>query len=260
MPDPSPTHAGPTHAGKLPTRRLLGLDFVAVEAGAVLHHLLARPAAAPFGYVVTPNADHLVRLARDPALHPVYAGAALRLLDSRLVRRSAHALGLAAPPVVPGSDLTARLLAALGDRERLTIVGLPRAFVPALVARTGIAPPAHHDPPQGFEHDKVAFAASLRFVLDHPARFVLLALGAPRQERLAAAIAATGQARGLGLCVGASLDFLSGRARRAPVWMQRAGIEWAHRLGSEPRRLARRYLRDDPAIFALLLRERLTAA
>ncbi len=95
------------------------------------------------------------------------------------------------------------------------------------------------------------------FVLAHPSRFVFLAVGSPRQEMLADAIRATGQATGLGLCIGASLEFLAGASRRAPRWMQRAGLEWLHRLGSDPRRLARRYLVEDPPIFRLLLRERL---
>jgi exopolysaccharide biosynthesis WecB/TagA/CpsF family protein len=72
---------------------------------------------------------------------------------------------------------------------------------------------------------------------------------------LAAAIAATGQARGVGLCIGASLAFLSGTTQRAPMWMQRWGLEWLHRVASDPRRLAWRYLVQDPAVFGLLFRE-----
>jgi UDP-N-acetyl-D-mannosaminuronic acid transferase (WecB/TagA/CpsF family) len=49
----------------------------------------------------------------------------------------------------------------------------------------------------------------------------------------------------------------AGAAARAPDWMQRGGAEWLHRLLCDPRRLARRYLLDDPPIFSLLLRERL---
>ena len=240
----------------IPTTRLLGLDFAAAAPATVLEWALARPAEAPFGYVVTPNADHLVRLAREPALASVYAAAELRLLDSRVVRRAARVLGLPPPPVVPGSDLAAALLAVLPPGERITLVGLPPVWLPALVRRTGIAPPAHCDPPRGFARDAAALAEVVRFVEAHPARFVILAVGAPQQELLAAAIAAGGRARGLGLCVGAAIDFLAGRARRAPWWMQRAGLEWLHRLGHEPRRLAARYLCDDPAIFALLLDER----
>ncbi|MDE2581399.1 MAG: WecB/TagA/CpsF family glycosyltransferase, partial [Rhodospirillales bacterium] len=148
------------------------------------------------------------------------------------------------------------VLAALPPGERITLIGLPAPWLEPLCRRTGIAAPAHCNPPRGFAQDKAALAAVVRFVEAHPARFVLLAVGAPQQERLAAAIAARGAATGLGLCVGAAIDFLAGRARRAPGWMQHAGLEWLHRLGQEPRRLARRYLRDDPAIFALLLAER----
>ena len=91
----------------------------------------------------------------------------------------------------------------------------------------------------------------------HPARFIFLAVGSPRQEMLAAAIQATGRATGIGLCIGASLEFIAGAQPRAPAWMQRTGLEWLHRLGRDPRRLARRYLIDSPAILPMLLRERL---
>lgn len=127
-----------------------------------------------------------------------------------------------------------------------------------IVRATGlIPPPAHFDPPMGFARDPAAMAAAVAFVLDHPARFVFLAVGSPAQERLAEAIAATGRARGVGLCIGAGLAFLAGAERRAPRWMQMAGLEWLFRLVTNPRRLWRRYLCDSPAVLRLLLRERL---
>jgi exopolysaccharide biosynthesis WecB/TagA/CpsF family protein len=179
----------------------------------------------------------------------------LRLLDSRVVAGMGGVIGLPMPPVVTGSDLTEALLLAL-MRERVTIIGLAPEWLPALVKRYGIPRPAHHNPPPGFEHDPAAFAAAVQFAVSHPARITFLAVGSPRQERLAAAIAASGQATGIGLCVGASLEFLAGGRRRAPVWMRRTGFEWLHRLLTNPRRLARRYLLDSPAIIPLLLRER----
>lgn len=239
---------------------LLGLDFADLDAAAASAWIAARPDGAPFGYVVTPNADHLVRLAREPALMPAYRGAALCLLDSRVVAAAARACGLPAPRVAPGSDVTAALLARhLGPEERLTIVGLRSWLLPRLIARCGlIHVPRHLDPPRGFEHDPAAFDAAVQFVLAHPARFVFLALGSPRQERLAAAIAATGRATGTGLCIGAGLDFLAGAQRRAPAWARQAGLEWLFRLAGDPRRLARRYLWDCPAVLPMLLQERLT--
>ena len=238
------------------TVRLLGLDFADLDAAAAAALVAQRPAGSRFQYVVTPNADHLVRLARDPALAVVYRNARLRLLDSRVVAGAAQLLALPVPRVAPGSDLTALLLSRhLRPGEQVTIVGLRPCWLPALVARCGLAPPAHYDPPMGFATDRATLADTVDFVLAHPARFVFLAVGSPRQELLAASIAATGRASGTGLCIGASLEFIAGAARRAPSWMQHAGLEWLFRLANDPRRLAGRYLVDCPAVFRLLLRE-----
>jgi hypothetical protein len=54
------------------------------------------------------------------------------------------------------------------------------------------------------------------------------------------------------LCIGASINFLTGDERRAPRWMQRCCIEWAHRLMLSPRRMAHRYLVRGPRVFGLL--------
>ncbi|CAH2601058.1 WecB/TagA/CpsF family glycosyltransferase [Rhodovastum atsumiense] len=222
--------------------------------------LAARPADAPFGYVVTPNAEHLVQLAGDPGLAEVYRAALLRLLDSRVVARAAAALGLAAPPVVPGSDLVATLLARhLAPGDRLTVIGLQPEYLPLLRQRCGPVAIAHHLPPVAFEHDPTAFRIALDFALAHPARFTLLAVGMPRQELLAAALRNSGRARGTGLCIGSALEYFIGARRRAPRVLQRASLEWAYRLCHEPRRLGRRYLLQSPRIFPLLLRERLGA-
>jgi N-acetylglucosaminyldiphosphoundecaprenol N-acetyl-beta-D-mannosaminyltransferase len=237
--------------------RLLGLAFDALSQAGVLRLIEARPAGAPFAYVVTPNADHLVRLARNPGLYRLlYSGAWLRLLDSRVVACLARLLGLPAPPVVTGSDLTAALVQeAVARNERVTILGMTDERAQALAAHTGLRF-RHYNPPAGFEQDPIAIMKAVRFVEDNPARLVFLAVGSPRQEMVAQALAARGIATGTALCVGASLDFLAGVERRAPVMVQRAGLEWAWRLARNPRRLWRRYLVDDPAVLRLLWRER----
>ncbi|HYZ32712.1 MAG TPA: WecB/TagA/CpsF family glycosyltransferase [Crenalkalicoccus sp.] len=239
-----------------PVRRLLGLDFAALDREGALGWVAGRPAEAPFAYVVTPNADHLARLARRPELASLYRGAALRLLDSRVVSRLAPLFGLEAPPVVTGSDLVAAMLArAVRPEDSIAVLGAPAPAVAALAKRYGLTRIAHHDPPMGFEDDPAAFAAAVEFVETHPARFVLLAVGSPRQERVAAAVASRGRAQGLGLCIGAGLLFLAGLERRAPGWVQQAALEWAWRLAHDPRRMARRYLVDDPVVLALMWRE-----
>jgi N-acetylglucosaminyldiphosphoundecaprenol N-acetyl-beta-D-mannosaminyltransferase len=237
--------------------RLLDLDLANLDAPGAAALIAQRPADAPFAYVVTPNADHFVRIARNPALRPVYTDAWIRLLDSRVVARAARLLGLQTPRVAPGSDLAAVLFARHLDPDQpVTIVGLRAAYVARLARWYRLTNVAHYDPPAGFEHDAASFREAIAFVLAHPARLTFLAVGSPRQEMLAHAIAATGRACGTGLCVGAALEFLSGGATRAPGWMRFAGLEWLFRLTREPRRLAQRYLRDDPLIFRLLLDEK----
>jgi len=240
----------------VPTVSLLGLDFADLSMGAVLGWLAARPADAAFGYVVTPNADHLVRLKRRPSLRHLYADAILRLLDSRVVARVAKTAGLPAPAVVPGSDLTAHLVREVMDpNEPVTILGMEAEAVAMLSHRMGLRRVAHHNPPMGFEHDPAEFERAVRFIEENPARFSFLAVGSPRQCQVANAVSRRGKARGTGLCIGASLLFLSGHEKRAPRPVQQAGLEWAWRLVQDPRRLARRYLVDSPAVLRLLREE-----
>ena len=61
-----------------------------------------------------------------------------------------------------------------------------------------------------------------------------------------------GIARGMALCIGASVNFMTGVERRAPRWMQRIGAEWVYRLMHDPGRLAKRYLVRGPRVFWLL--------
>jgi exopolysaccharide biosynthesis WecB/TagA/CpsF family protein len=242
-------------AGSAPVR-LLGVEFAGLGPGEVLERLAARPPSAPFAYVVTPNADHLNRLASRPDLKPLYDAAALRLLDSRVVARLAKLFGIPAPPVVTGSDLTAALFdRVIGPRDPLVVLGGSEEIASGLAARYRLSNLAHHDPPMGFDRDPAALEAAIRFLETHPARFAFLAVGSPRQERVAEALVRRGGATGIGLCIGASLHFLTGAERRAPRVVQGAGLEWAWRLARDPSRLARRYLVDSPQVIRLLWHE-----
>jgi len=73
------------------------------------------------------------------------------------------------------------------------------------------------------------------------------------QELLAHAIVARRSGTGVGVCVGAALEYCAGARKRAPGWMRRAGLEWLYRLGQAPGRLAGRYLLDDPPVFVALI-------
>ena len=84
-------------------------------------------------------------------------------------------------------------------------------------------------------------AADIAAINEARPDFVWVGLGMPKQEKWMAQHVGKIEATAL-LGVGAAFDFLSGEKPRAPVWMQRSGLEWLFRLITEPRRLAHRYL------------------
>jgi exopolysaccharide biosynthesis WecB/TagA/CpsF family protein len=207
-----------------------------------------------YGFVVTPNVDHLIRLHEDRKFRQLYAAARYVLLDSRFLANMLHMVTGRRLPVCTGSDLTAKLLAevaVVGDR--IVVIGGNQTQMNELTMRYGFRNLVQFSPPMGFTGDPEALEACLSFVEAHsPFRFCLLAVGAPQQEILAERLKVRGVARGLALCVGASIDFVTGTQRRAPQWMQQAGLEWLFRLAQNPARLATRYLVRGPRVFGLL--------
>ena len=204
-----------------------------------------------YGYVVTPNVDHMIRFHESGAFRALYAQASYVLLDSRiaaLLFRLVHRVRL---PVCTGSDLTAALLAGVIDpSDGVVLIGGSERQARLLESRYGLRNLRHHNPPMGFIDDEHEVEACLRFVEEaSPFRFCLIAVGSPRQEVLAQKLGQRGRAQGLALCIGASIDFLTGGERRAPAWMQRYGMEWLYRLMQNPRRLAWRYLVRGPKFF-----------
>jgi exopolysaccharide biosynthesis WecB/TagA/CpsF family protein len=207
-----------------------------------------------YGYVVTPNADHVLRLHDDPKFRALYASAAYVLLDSRLLAhllRLWHGVDL---PVCAGSDLVASLFqSVIAPGDKLVLIGGNAEQAQKLRERFGLTDLAHFNPPMGFIRDRAAVEECLEFIESHsPFRFCLLAVGSPQQEIIAQKLRERRVAHGLALCIGASVNFLTGDERRAPAWMRKFGLEWLFRLLQSPRRLASRYLVRGPRIFRLL--------
>lgn len=210
-------------------------------------------AAAPFDrcrYVVTPNVDHTVLLQERQDLCAAYHDASLVLADGWPVVAASRLVGKPLPERVPGSDLVPMLLqAALPDRPlRVFLLGAApgvgeRAARNILHEYDGVDIVGVHSPPLGFEFDEDENRRILYLVEQTEPDVLVVGLGAPKQElwvhanqdRLKAKVA---------LCVGATIDFLAGEKSRAPRWLQRIGLEWLHRMLSDPRRLVKRYVRD----------------
>jgi N-acetylglucosaminyldiphosphoundecaprenol N-acetyl-beta-D-mannosaminyltransferase len=88
------------------------------------------------------------------------------------------------------------------------------------------------------------------------AQAVWIGLGAPKQD-LSADLLRIMHAAPVILCVGAAFDFIGGTITRAPLWMRRSGLEWLHRLTSEPTRLWKRYLVGNPRFVSGVVRDHL---
>jgi N-acetylglucosaminyldiphosphoundecaprenol N-acetyl-beta-D-mannosaminyltransferase len=240
-------------------RRVSFLDilFDSLTEDRVVADLLSRTRDAPFGYVVTPNVDHVVRLSRlDPAApeHKAYADAGWCLCDSRTLSILAALRGVRLP-VITGSDLTVRLFSdVLVSGDRICLIGGDDATRAALATLRPDIEIVQHIPPLGLRSDPEARSAAASFAAASGARFTLIAVGSPQQELIAQAMQTLSEAGGMAFCVGASIDFLTGKERRAPRWMQRASLEWLYRLLGDPARLWRRYLIDGPRIFLLAWR------
>jgi N-acetylglucosaminyldiphosphoundecaprenol N-acetyl-beta-D-mannosaminyltransferase len=88
------------------------------------------------------------------------------------------------------------------------------------------------------------------------AGLVLVAMGCPKQEKWMAAMKGRIQASMIG--IGGALPVMIGQQKRAPKWMQNAGLEWAYRMGQEPRRLFKRYAVTNTIFIWLLVRQYLS--
>ena len=235
----------------------LGLQFDVWTLDRARDWLAHRYADSRYAFVVTPNVDHMVRLAKaEEDIRRAYADADLRLCDSRILARLAQYAGVRLS-VVPGSDLTAQMFErVLQPGDCVCLIGGNADDGDALAARYADVTIIQHQPPMGLRRDRQARARAVDAAIAANGRFVLFAVGSPQQELLAHEMAARPEARGTGLCIGASIDFLIGKQNRAPRIVQQLSMEWVWRLLSDPRRLAKRYLVEGPAIFPMVLRWR----
>ncbi len=201
-------------------------------------------------YVCHLDARSILAARDDPAMAAAVAGAALAAPDGMPLVWLGRARGHAVERVY-GPDFMQALLARTRGRRHL-LFGSDDATLARLVARFG-ADVATLRPPHG-AWDEAEDARLCDAVNRAAADVVWVGLGAPRQELWMARNRARLDAPLL-VGVGAAFDFLAGTKPQAPRLLRRAGLEWAFRLATEPRRLAPRYLRTVPRFAGLALAE-----
>jgi N-acetylglucosaminyldiphosphoundecaprenol N-acetyl-beta-D-mannosaminyltransferase len=250
----------------MPTERknFLDVGFDVLPVDRLLSRIGAVSSDSAFQYLVTPNVDHMVRLHKYRAdiagLADAYRTADLCVCDSKVLARLARWRGVELP-VVPGSDLTSLLFERIiRDGDHVAVIGGNAAMIDDLKRKYPAVRFAQHRPPMGLMGDAAARTRAAQFIVDQKARFTFICVGSPQQELIAAEARRIGGGRGMAFCIGAALEFITGQTKRAPRLARQLGLEWAHRLVSDPRRLWRRYLVEGPAIFVLAYRWRRSAA
>jgi N-acetylglucosaminyldiphosphoundecaprenol N-acetyl-beta-D-mannosaminyltransferase len=238
-----------------------GIDRITeAEVVAVVRDALARGGG---GRIVTPNVDFLRLAQTDPEVRRQFDDADLVVADGMPLIWASRLGGRPLPERVAGSSLIWSLSAGLGrDRRSIFVIGgapaaaattdgATRAADRLAAACPGLRVAGTLCPAYGFERDRSAYAEFSAKVVEAGPDMVFVGLGFPKQEQVISRLRPElPDAWFLGC--GAAVNFVAGDVERAPRWMQRTGLEWAHRLGTEPRRLAGRYLRHD-APYALRL-------
>lgn len=196
--------------------------------------------------VVTPNVDHFQRLDdyRNKDFIKSYKNADLFLCDSRIIKMVSFFTCNPIKYVVPGSDLTKEILNSnwIND-HKIMVVGPSEVDIDIIRKEYRLKNMTGYCPPMGFINDKNEVRKCIEKVDKSDATMVFLAIGSPQQEIIASMIKDRSRARKskVFLCVGASFDFLSGKSTRAPLVMQKCGLEWLHRMFTNPKRLVPRY-------------------
>lgn len=208
-------------------------------------------------YVVTPNVDHIVRLEKDQDLQAVYAGASLILADGKPLLWIAKWYGTPIKEKISGSDLFPLLCRMSAEKGyRMFFLGAAQG-VAAKAAENlakrykGLQVTGTYSPPFGFEKDEQEMAKITHLIKEARPHILIVGLGCPKQELF---IFHNKEKLGVpvSLGLGASLDFEAGNIKRAPKWMSDHGLEWLFRITQDPKRMAKRYLVDDAAIFRLV--------
>lgn len=230
-----------------PTITLLSTPIHRVTSREAVDHIIAAARSGTGGWVVTPNLDILRRLVTDKTFARLCEPATLRLPDGMPLVWASRLQKTPLPERVTGSDLILPL-AAEASKHGLSIYllgGNPNAATNAAGVLRAKHPTLHIAgtlcPDMGFEKDPAQIASIRAQVVASNPDIVLVALGSPKQENLIQELRpALPNAWFLG--IGISFSFLSGEVSRAPKWMQKSGLEWLHRLASDPKRLFVRYI------------------
>jgi N-acetylglucosaminyldiphosphoundecaprenol N-acetyl-beta-D-mannosaminyltransferase len=238
---------------------LLGSPLDVVDMDEAVARCEAAIASRTYLQHMSINAAKLVSMRDDEELREGVNACGLVTADGQSVVWAARLLGVRLPERVAGIDLMERMLAAAAERgHRVYFLGARQEVLDTAITRLRERHPAlivagsQHGYFSDGESDAVAVA-----IREAKPDVLFVAMTSPRKEhflgRLGPSLGAP-----FAMGVGGSVDVVAGHTKRAPVALQRAGLEWAYRMAQEPRRLGKRYLMKNAQFTWMVLRERFT--
>jgi len=224
---------------------ILGTWIDALAWDEAIERIVAWGSARASRYVCVCNVHSVVTATREAPFKRALSEADLVTCDGAPIAWMLRRLGFPAQERIAGPDMMWRYLRA-GEalHHRVYLYGSTDdtlARLGAVLAREfpGIVVAGMRSPPfDGFR--PVQDDADVSAINASEANVVFIGLGCPKQEQWMAEH--RGRVNALMIGVGAAFDYHSGTLARAPLWLQRHGLEWLYRLGCEPRRLMRRYV------------------
>jgi len=209
-------------------------------------------------YVVTPNSDIIVKMQDDPELKKICDVADLILTDGQMLVKISKWLKNPITERVAMTDFVWDVLDLaeckgykvffLGGREgtlKKAVRRIEKKYPRLCVAGS-------YSPPLGFEGDAEKLYQTNKRIAESGADIIIVFLGCPKQEKFIYANKEIYQVP-VSITMGGCVDFIAGNVKRAPLWMQRAGLEWFYRFIQEPKRLFTRYFIIDTRIFKMAL-------
>lgn len=216
------------------------------------------------GIVYTPNVDHIIKLQKDKAFFELYKEADYRLCDGKILQLASRLLGTPLKEKISGSDLFPSFYTHHKANQDIRIFLLGSSEGVAKKAMENINNKSGREiitgclsPSFGFEKKQDECDNILKVINNSGATVLAIGVGAPKQEKWIHQYKSQLPGIKIFLALGATIDFEAGEKSRSPEWMSEWGLEWLFRLSSEPGRLWKRYLMEDPLFFWLLLKQKL---
>ena len=212
-------------------------------------------------YVVTPNADIVVKMQDDEELLTACNAADLILTDGQIVVKLSKKLGTPIKERVCMTDFVWDVCDLAQEKGyKMFFFGGKEDVLETAVARIKEKYPNlnivdYYSPPFGFEKDEATLADVNDRLAQSGANILIVFLGCPKQEKF---IYNNKDKYNIPLSItmGGCVDFIAGKVKRAPRWMQKVGLEWFYRFLQEPKRMFKRYFIDDMRIFKLVRKEK----